>query len=105
LQPKGVIDGLILENYKNPCYIRLAPQEQYSMIIETVITLIAATPTPVPTGISSGGPPLSLTLMLICTGGALSLVFGLLVLGFIAANQNRKNSEDKTKASGESKGK
>jgi hypothetical protein len=63
------------------------------MIIETVIALIAATPTPVPTGIPSSGPPLSLTLMLICTGGALFLVFGLLILGFIAATQNRKNIE------------
>lgn len=45
--------------------------------------------TATPTESASNGPPLSLTLMLAFTGCAVSLVIGVLVLGFILATQSR----------------
>jgi len=42
-------------------------------------------------------PPLSLTLMLAFTCCALSLVIGLLVLGFVLSFQNRKKNEEDQK--------
>ena len=73
------------------------------MINLTIITQLAITQTPVPTYQPSGSPPLSLTLMLVCTGGALTLVLGILILGFIIASQNRKSSEDQKSSSGKQK--
>lgn len=70
---------------------------------------LAATPAPFPTDIATdgptGGPPLSLTLMLVFTGCALSLVLGILVLGFVLATQNRKleKKEKETKTIPEKK--
>ncbi len=47
-------------------------------------------PTPAPSAAPSGGPPLSLTLMLAFTGCALALVVGVLVVGFIVARDRSK---------------
>jgi hypothetical protein len=47
-------------------------------------------PTPTPTDQPNSGPPLSLTLTLLFTCCALSLVVGVLVIGFIIAMQKRK---------------
>ncbi len=70
-------------------------QQPTSMVsISGVSLTITATsvsyPTNLPTDRPTGGPPLSLTLMLVFTGCALSLVLGILVLGFVLATQNRK---------------
>jgi hypothetical protein len=56
----------------------------------TITATPATFPTDLPTDGPTGGPPLSLTLMLVFTGCALSLVLGILVLGFVLATQNRK---------------
>jgi hypothetical protein len=65
----------------------------------TITATPASFPTDVPTDGPTGGPPLSLTLMLVFTGCALSLVLGILVLGFVLATQNRKfeKKDKKTK--------
>ncbi len=44
---------------------------------------LAADPTATPTPPTRTAPPLSLTVMLICTGSALLLVFVVMILGFI----------------------
>jgi hypothetical protein len=44
-----------------------------------------------------------LTLMLVFTGCALSLVLGILVLGFIIATQNRKNEKKEKGSTGDLK--
>ncbi len=48
-------------------------------------------------------PPLSLTLMLGCTGLALLLVVGILILGFVVSFQNRNSSKNQTKDEEEKK--
>ena len=48
------------------------------------------TPTPSPTGPAPAGPPLSLTLTLLCTFCSLGVVVGLIVLGFVLSMQRRK---------------
>ncbi len=70
------------------------------MTSQIILSMLAVTPTPVPTGLSSGGPPLSLTLMLACTGFALALVFGILILGFIAGSQSRKAFKEQKSSTG-----
>ncbi len=59
-----------------------------------ILTLLAVTPTPAPSSLPSGGPPLSLTLILGFTCCAMILVVGILVLSVIAGNQNRKSFEE-----------
>jgi len=73
------------------------------MINQTIVTWLANTPTPVPTGLPSSGPPLSLTLMLVFTGCALSLVLGILVIGFILGTQMRKSEKSEKNPGGKSK--
>jgi hypothetical protein len=51
-------------------------------------------PTPSPTEAPTGGPPLSLTLTLLFTCCALSVVIGVLVIGFILAMQKQKEGND-----------
>jgi hypothetical protein len=71
----------------------------------TITAMPSSFPTDVPSDRPTGGPPLSLTLMLVFTGCALSLVLGILVLGFVLATQNRKfeKKDKKTKANPEKK--
>ncbi len=54
-------------------------------------------PTPVPAP-ASGGPPLSLTLMLAFTCCAIGLVVGVLVIGFIVSRENRKRMKNEKSA-------
>lgn len=49
-----------------------------------------------PANYSSGfqqGPPLSLTISLICFCGVLLLIFGVLILGFVVRGKNRNGDE------------
>ena len=60
-------------------------------------TPTAIPPTPVSTNAAPSGPPLSLTLMLLFTCCALGLVFGILILGFVAGTGNRNEVEKSKK--------
>jgi hypothetical protein len=71
------------------------------MIIPSILTLLAVTPTPSPGSLPSGGPPLSLTLILGFTCCAMILVVSILVLSVIAGNQNRKSFEEQQDSSDE----
>ena len=61
---------------------------------------LAADPTAAPTQTAAPttrtAPPLSLTIMLICTGGALALVFGVIVLGLVLAADRKKADQGET---------
>jgi hypothetical protein len=50
--------------------------------------------TPGADGSSNGGPPLSLTLLLLCTCGALGLVLGVLGIGLLVTRQKSKGVEN-----------
>lgn len=55
-------------------------------------------PTPASTESPTGGPPLSLTLMLVFTCCALGLVLGVLAIGLILATQRKKGGSNETKS-------
>ncbi len=63
---------------------------------------LAASPAVAPTATAvppaRAAPPLSLTVMLICTGGALALVFGVIVLGFVLAMDKKKVDQGKPRS-------
>lgn len=58
----------------------------------------AAAPTPTPAPPARTAPPLSLTILLICTGGALTLVFGVIVLGFVLSFEKKKADQGETRS-------
>ena len=64
-------------------------------MVPASIGQLTITPAPIysPTPISTGGPPLSLTLTLLFTCCALGLVVGVLALGFILSVQKRKEEK------------
>ncbi len=57
---------------------------------------VAPTPTAVPPARTA--PPLSLTIMMICTGGALLLVFVVMILGFVLALERKKGDRGETRS-------
>ncbi len=63
---------------------------------------LAADPAVAPTSTAAPpartAPPLSLTIMLICSGGALLLVFVVMILGFVLALERKKGDRGETRS-------
>ncbi len=67
-----------------------------AMRAHPLTTNLPVAPTPTAVAPARTAPPLSLTLMLVCTGGALLLVFVVILLGFVLALDKKKVDQGKT---------